>query len=281
MTARPPASETLRVMTFNIRGFYHPDDGINQWEHREALNLATIRRAAPDIIGLQEAQTGNLKAYHRELRDYWWTAWPEYGDAPPHEWPAIFWRPDAVTPVDSGGFWVSETPERHSRSWATDCIRSAAWVAFRAVASGAAFVLLNTHLDHRSAEARVEGARLIARRLDALQADGRAAIVTGDFNDDPGSPAYGVFAAAGFADAHVAAGGSADALESYTNHGWRGYPFDRPDHRPRRIDWILTRGGAAATAAVRSCAIVRDAAPPVYASDHYPVVAGIELAMGW
>lgn len=25
---------TLRVMTFNIRGFYHPDDGVNQWQYR-------------------------------------------------------------------------------------------------------------------------------------------------------------------------------------------------------------------------------------------------------
>jgi endonuclease/exonuclease/phosphatase family metal-dependent hydrolase len=270
--------ETLRVMTFNIRGFYHPDDGVNQWRHREALNIATIRRAAPDMIGVQEAQTGNLKAYHRELREYWWAAWPEYGDAPPHEWPAIYWRPDVVQPIDSGGFWLSETPERHSRSWNTDCIRSASWVAFRWAASGAEFVLLNTHLDHRSAEARIEGARLIVRRLDALQADGRAAIVTGDFNDDPGSPAYQTFVDAGFADAYVAAGYSDEPLDSYTNHGWRGYPFDRPDDRPRRIDWIMTRGGASTNASTTSCEIARDAAPPVYPSDHYPVVADVALA---
>lgn len=27
---------TLRVMTFNVRGFYRPDDGANVWEKREA-----------------------------------------------------------------------------------------------------------------------------------------------------------------------------------------------------------------------------------------------------
>lgn len=273
-------SETLRVMTFNIRGFYHPDDGANQWRHREALNIATIRAAAPDIIGVQEAQTGNLKAYHRDLTEYHWTAWPEYGDAPPHEWPAIYWNPGRVQPIDSGGFWLSETPDRHSRSWETDCIRSASWIAFRCRQSRARFVLLNTHLDHRSALARVDGARLIARRLDELQHDGAAAIVTGDFNDDPGSPAYEVFAEAGFVDAHVAAGESDEAIESFTNHGWRGYPFDRPDDRPRRIDWILARDGAAVRAAVTSCGIVRDASPPVYASDHFPVVANVEIGGG-
>ena len=30
----------LRVMTFNIRGFYNRD-GANAWAHREAINLAT------------------------------------------------------------------------------------------------------------------------------------------------------------------------------------------------------------------------------------------------
>ncbi len=179
-------SEALRVMTFNIRGFYHPDDGANEWQHRESLHFETIRRCAPDLIGLQEAQTGNLKAYHRELPGYHWMAWPEYGDAPPHEWPAIYWRPDRLRPIDSGGFWLSETPERHSGSWDTDCIRSAAWVKFRCVATGATIVHVNTHLDHRSELARVNGAALIIARLDELQRDGAAAVVTGDFNTVPG-----------------------------------------------------------------------------------------------
>ncbi len=271
------ATEKLRVMTFNVRGFYHPDDGVNQWRHRESLNIATIRAHEPDLIGMQEVQTGNLKAYQRELTAYHWTAWPEYGDAPPHEWPAIYWNPSRLCPIDSGGFWLSETPDRHSRSWATDCIRSAAWIIFRCVESGATIVHLNTHLDHVSDEARVQGARLIVDRVSALQANGAAAIITGDFNDDPGSPAYRVFTEAGFADAHVAANNSDDPLESYTNHGWRGYPFDRPDDRPRRIDWIVTRDGASSSATTRTCTIVRDAAPPVYPSDHFPVVAEIEI----
>ena len=266
----------LRVMTFNTRGFYHPGDGSNEWRHREAVHFAMLREHTPDLIGVQEAQTGNLKAYHCELPEYRWTAWPEYGDTPPHEWPAIYWRPERLQPIDSGGFWLSETPEQHSRSWNTDCIRSAAWVKFRCTHSGATVFHLNVHLDHRSERARIEGARLIIARLDEAQRDGAAAIVTGDFNATPDSATYQLFAAAGFTDAHVAAGNSADPLESYTNHGWRGYPFDRSDDTPQRIDWILTRD-AVTTLSVTSCEIVRDAAPPVYPSDHYPVVAEIEV----
>jgi hypothetical protein len=96
---------TLRVMTFNIRGFHHPDDGANEWQHREALNVATIRAAAPHLIGMQEVQTGNLKAYHRLLPEYHWLAWPEYGNETPFEWPAMYWDPRVDT-RDSGGFWL-------------------------------------------------------------------------------------------------------------------------------------------------------------------------------
>jgi len=154
VTMDPPqagvAPASLRVMTFNIRGFYRPADGQNQWRHRESVNVATIRGCSPDLIGMQEVQTGNIKAYQRLLPDYHWQAWPEYGNQKPHEWPAIYWRPERLQPLDSGGLWLSETPECWSGSWSTDCIRSASWMRFRDRASGATFMHLNTHLDHRS-----------------------------------------------------------------------------------------------------------------------------------
>ena len=273
-------SETLRVMTFNIRGFYHPDDGANTWEHREALNVATIRKYAPDLLGVQEAQTGNLKAYDRLLPQYHWMAWPEYGDRPPHEWPTIYWRPERLKPIDSGGFWLSETPERHSRSWETDCIRSASWVMFRCVASGATLVHLNTHLDHVSELARIEGSRLIRERVRDLQAAGAAAVLTGDFNTDPGSAVHRGYLEAGYADAFVAAGNDDTPARAYTNHAWEGAHFTRMNDTPRRIDWILVRDGAATSASVRSSEIVRDAVPPVYPSDHYPLLADLVVGTG-
>ncbi len=274
-------SEPLRVMTFNIRGYYHPDDGVNQWEHREGLNVATIRRTAPHLIGMQEVQTGNLKAYDRALPEYHWLAWPEYGNQKPFEWPAIYWDPRRLRPLDSGGFWLSETPEAHSRSWETDCIRSCQWIRFRDLGTGAEFVHANTHLDHRSEHARFEGSRLIIDRLTHLDDVAQPSpavqrplpqIVTGDFNDVPGSRTYRAWTEAGYADAHVAAGCSGDPHESYTNHGWRGYPFGRDDDAPQRIDWIMVRG-----VNVRACAIVRDGAPPVWPSDHFPVVAEVSV----
>jgi endonuclease/exonuclease/phosphatase family metal-dependent hydrolase len=270
--------DPLRVMTFNIRGFYR-DDGPNLWEHRREMNVALIRRYQPDLIGLQEVQTGNLKTYHRELHDYWSMAWPEYNNAPPHEWPAIFWRPDVLQPLDSGGFWLSETPECFSGSWDTDCIRSAAWVRFRDVRSGQTLVHVNTHLDHVSERARIEGSRVIIRRMADLQRDGDTAIVTGDFNAPPASPVHRLWLDNGFADTFLAAGGDDDDPTAYTGHAYRGEA--RGKHGGgRRIDWILVRPANGQRLGVQSCDVIRDAAPPVYPSDHYPVLSCITTAGG-
>jgi hypothetical protein len=86
-----------------------------------------------------------------------------------------------------------------------------------------------------------------------LQRDGAAVIVTGDFNTEAGSPAYRIFAEAGFIDAHAACGNDDDPSRAFTYHGWQGEAFRGSDSPPRRIDWALLRDGASV--------IVRDAAP--------------------
>ncbi len=273
----------LRVMTFNIRGYYNRDPA-NAWAEREALNIATIRRCSPDVIGFQETNGRNVEALARALTEYHYIAWPPYNNAPPHQFPAIFWRSDRLRPLDCETFWLSETPDVYSGSWDTDCIRSAAWVRFRCIDSGgrgrrgAEVVLLNTHLDHISEQARVEGAKLIIERMREAQRGGAAAVITGDFNAPVGSATYRLFVDAGFADAHVACGNDEDPANSFTYHGFQGEAFRGSDAAPRRIDWILLRDGGSTMLRARSCDIVRDARPPVYPSDHYPVVAEIELS---
>ena len=59
----------IRVMTFNVRGTLRDIGTKNTWRKRAALNVATIESSAPDVIGLQECQRGNLKAYRKTCRD--------------------------------------------------------------------------------------------------------------------------------------------------------------------------------------------------------------------
>ncbi|MDQ4106965.1 MAG: hypothetical protein M3157_07325 [Actinomycetota bacterium] len=79
----------IRVMSFNVRGASH-EDGINVWGERAAMNVETIRRYGPDIIGFQEVQSENLEVYERELPGYARLPGPVYGAGRIEEYAAIF-----------------------------------------------------------------------------------------------------------------------------------------------------------------------------------------------
>lgn len=265
----------MLTMSFNIRGAQHWD-GANAWTRRAKLNARIIGQHSPDLIGFQEFQEGNRVTYDSELPDYEYVLGAPYENRKPHSYNAIYWKPERLQLLDTGGFWLSETPEKFSGSWGTHQKRSANWARFRLVDDGVEFLHLNTHLDHRSVVARRLGARLIVRRLNELAAGKTPVLVTGDFNADPGSPVHQIFASAGFGDAHLLAGNA----PARTFHKFQGEGFVSPrPEREGRIDWILVRGASPEAAwAPRFCKVVRDAEPPVYPSDHYPVVAGSGFA---
>ncbi len=76
--------DLLRVMSFNIRGFSRRGDGFNSWENRAALNVATIKRYAPDLIGLQLLQAESLATYREKLPEYAHILGPGAGSKTPH-----------------------------------------------------------------------------------------------------------------------------------------------------------------------------------------------------
>ena len=273
---------SVRVMGFNVRGASHLKDGVNLWEERAAMNVQTIRRYGPDLIGFQEVQGPNLDVYERELPGYSRIPGPVYGAGEVEEFATILYDPGRFEVLDAGGFWLSETPDEYSASWGNEVIRSANWAMFRCLESGLSFLHVNAHLDHVSERARVEGNLLILRQTEETLANhgNPPTVVTGDFNCRPGSPAYRVFAKAGFFDTFHAAGNE-DAEDVYTFHAFKGTRLSPGDtDKPTgRIDWILIRDDERRVE-VRSHEILRDGdeAAGKYPSDHYPVLAELELA---
>ncbi len=227
----------LTVMTFNVRGA-HFDDGANCWPDRAVLNIATIRKYAPDLIGFQEIHPANLDDYREHLPNYEYLVGPRYNDAEPYQHPTIAWNPERLRLAESGGFWLSLTPDRHSRAWDTACTRAATWARLEWLETGITLLHLNTHLDHISETARVEGAKVIVRQLQHIGQAGEPLIITGDFNCPPSSEAHQVFEQHGFVDSYAAAGHDAVAP---TFHGFRGPEYVPDALDVDRIDWILLR----------------------------------------
>jgi len=272
----------IRVMSFNVRGSFRDRLEPYAWRNRVALNVATIERSAPDVIGLQECQRGNLKAYRKNLPRYARIRGPRYGNNLNPDSNAILYDPRRLGLLDSGGFYLSETPEKRSRSWGARVVRSANWALFGVLETELSLLHLNTHLDHKSGLARREGSKLIIERAAELadRFGGEPAIVvTGDFNNRPGSPTYENFARAGFVDTFLAAGNE-DTEAANTFHAFEGPRFRdaHPERGPRRIDWILLKDPHNRLRA-ESHRIVRDGdeVSGLYPSDHYPVVAELAL----
>lgn len=68
---------------------------------------------------------------------------------------AIIYRKSNVKLINSGTFWLSETPETpFSKYHLSVNIRSCTWGLFKHLKSKKEFFLFNTHLDHASEASR-------------------------------------------------------------------------------------------------------------------------------
>ena len=253
------------------------DIGENSWERRCGLNVETIQRCAPDLIGFQELQTsnqldGNLGTYREQMPEYQYYLGPICGTEPPYAYVSIFWNPSRLKLIKTGGFWLSHTPEKYSFGWDATSVRCVSWASFRLLPDGPDFLHLNTHLDQLGYLSRLESVKLILQQLHQLGGKETPAIITGDFNTNPESQVHAILEDDGFVDTFTAAGLIDDDDDAFTYHEFKGtrHPVNG------RIDWILVRDGSAKFK-VKSSHIIRYAKPPLYPSDHFPVMSEISL----
>ena len=185
------APSSMRVMSFNARmDTTQPDgsdggDGADAWPHRRALLLEDIAAQSPDLLGMQEVLP-HMGAWLREQLEpagYGFVGEPRGGDGT-GEMMAVFYRKSRFTLLDSGHFWLSETPSiPGSVGPGFRCERMATWLELRDGSGGGALLFINTHLDHGSDSSRVFGAGVIMDYLKARLAQGSVpVIVTGDMN---------------------------------------------------------------------------------------------------
>ncbi len=143
----------LALMTFNIR-YGTAMDGENSWGKRRELVVDTIREYQPDAVGTQETLDFQATYISAQLPEYLRFGMGRDADGT-GERMEVFHRAGVVSPVETGNFWYSTTPDvPGTRGWESACNRMATWARFHHHASGAFFYLFNTHIDHTSEEAR-------------------------------------------------------------------------------------------------------------------------------
>lgn len=257
--------DSLRVMSFNIR-YGTADDGANSWTQRRELTLGVIRDDGPSVIGVQEALKFQLDEIRQALPWLGQVGVGREDGVEAGEYSAILYDHRRLSVQDSGTFWLSETPEvPGSKSWGNNITRIATWARFRESGSGREFVVLNTHWDHESQNAREKSAAQIVVWLEGHAAS-HPVIVMGDFNSGEQNPAFQALIAPGdrevplkdtFRAAHP------DATVVGTFHAFSG------KRDGDKIDAVLV----SPEWRVLSAAIVTTNDNGRYPSDHFPVTA--------
>lgn len=260
-------------MSFNLRGDFDggvatekPDGWLSKTgEHRRDLALRLVRQADPDLLGVQEAYRNQVDEIDAALPGHGVYAVGRDDGATAGEHCAIYYRRERFERLDAGTFWLSETPDRPSTFPGAACPRIASWVVLKDLADAdTQWLILNTHWDHVSNDARQHSAEQIRARLADL-AQGRPAIVMGDLNVPEESEPIRTLQGAGderLIDSYRAVHPERKATER-TFHGFRG------GREGSRIDYLLHTPDLRATAA----AIEFGDQNARFPSDHYPVTA--------
>ncbi|MBP7933048.1 MAG: endonuclease/exonuclease/phosphatase family protein [Phycisphaerae bacterium] len=296
----PPASAPstpadVRIMTFNIR-YGTANDGENRWENRREMAFEIIRRHKPDILGLQEALRFQIDEIREAVPGLEEVGVGRDDGKAKGEFSVILYRRDRFKLGEHGTFWLSDTPEvPGSKHWGNSITRVCTWARFleakgenadrAALPPGPGFYVFNTHLDHQSQPAREKGIRLILKRIGA-RSHPEPFVLTGDFNAGEDNPTL-AFAKGMMTSTAPAAGLSATSAQARL---WPrlvdtfrvAYPdekvvgtFNGFEGRTTgdKIDYILVPPGIK----VREAEIIRDHRGDRYPSDHFPLIATLEL----
>ena len=264
-----PASEPINVMSFNIR-YDNPEDSLDNWKFRKDRAANAIRFYNVDILGTQEVLHNQLEDLKQRLPEYDVIGVGREDGKEKGEYSALWYKKDRFTLIDSGYFWLSETPEvAGSKGWDGACERIASWAKLKDKITGKEVFALNTHLDHVGVVARREGISLMLDKVNQLS-DGLSVIVTGDFNSEPESDVI----------KHVTDPTNPEHLTDvrevspivygplWSFHDFGKIPYE---HRPL-IDYVFVRNGFK----VVRYGVLAETENESFLSDHAPVLVTVE-----
>ena len=115
-------------MSFNIR-YDNKNDNLDKWDFRKESISELIIKYSPHIIGLQECLPNQLLYMLDNLNDIY----QYYGKSrePGSESCGILFRSDLFVLIDSSDFWLSDTPEKCSKSFGNNIKRICSFVILK------------------------------------------------------------------------------------------------------------------------------------------------------
>jgi len=185
-------------MTFNVLCFFCDDINYDPFEQRLDYFGDILHRHDPDLVGFQELlfadEVDELLARKPDYEAIFFAdesqpLFEEYADA------TIFFRADRFEAVAKGFYWLSETPDIPvSGGWASANLpRLVTWAHLVQKSDDRHLYFATTHVDNNPPNQEMSAPLIVERtgEWSALM----PAIIVGDFNSKPDSPAYAILTA--------------------------------------------------------------------------------------
>ena len=224
--------------------------------------LSMVRKYFPDTVGFQEVDPtwySTLKAGLKEQYDYVGEGRDggTKGEANP-----IFYKKDIFNLIDSGTKWLSNTPDKVSKVEESSLNRIYTYALLERKSDGTRIMVVNTHFDHTSAEAREKQAEVLVKYLKTIT--DYPIVLTGDFNCVSSSSAYSKVISGGVVDSYQIAENKINNAATFTNYGASN----------KIIDFVFVSPTGIAVTSYQVCNEMINGDFP---SDHHPVL--IEYAV--
>lgn len=253
----------MKIVTYNIRGDFGTD-GINNFEFRKPYMLKKIAEEKPDVIGFQEVLPHMQKWLRDNLAGYTVVGrgrGPENDD----EAMTLAIRNETTELLGFEVFWLSPEPHIPGSRYENQsiCPRTCAMAILQNKEMPGPIRVYNTHLDHISPQARIQGLSQVLRQMeDDAALEELPSVLMGDFNCEPGSVELSPvdeFTSLGLTDI--------TANIPFTFHDF----FRGGEGEPCKIDYIYITPPFR----VGKVTCWDDVENGVYLSDHYPICAEI------
>jgi endonuclease/exonuclease/phosphatase family metal-dependent hydrolase len=259
-------AQQMNIISFNIR-LNTASDGINAWPNRVEMVNGLLNYHEPDIFGFQEALIRQIEDVQAAMPDFEWFGVGRDDGKEAGEFTPVFFNKKKFILIESGTFWLSETPEKPSKSWDAALNRIVTWGKFKSKVTGKQFLFFNTHFDHKGDEARKNSASLIRDKIKEISGDqGLPVILTGDFNLFPESEPIGLIKKFMKDSREISETPPYGPVGTFNSFDWNA-PMER------RIDYIFTQGGIK----VLKYAVLTDSKNQRWPSDHLPVFVKVQL----
>jgi len=254
-------------MSFNIR-LDVASDGENRWDARKEKVAGLMNYYEADFIGAQEVQYHQLVFLKTRLINYSTVGVGRDDGREAGEYSCIFYNAKKFKLLQQSTFWLSQTPDSVSMGWDAVCNRVCNYVLFQSKKTNKMFWVFNTHFDHIGKKARLESAKLIIEKIRQLNTKNYPVIFSGDLNCKPEESSYQYINSVLQNTRDISrqpAYGPADT--------WNGFAFDKKPEG--RIDHIFVSKHKKIN--VQKFATITDSFEKKYPSDHFPILATLEL----